>query len=52
MGEGGKEKAPIGPALEFFAGTLAGVGSLFVGHPFDTSKYRPSILAAKIYSLN
>lgn len=44
MGEGGKEKAPIGPALEFFAGTLAGVGSLFVGHPFDTSMLIDNIL--------
>ncbi|GAA5980348.1 hypothetical protein JCM11641_001774 [Rhodosporidiobolus odoratus] len=31
---------PVSPALDFFAGTLAGVASLLVGHPFDTVKVR------------
>ncbi|GAA5994246.1 hypothetical protein JCM5350_001820 [Sporobolomyces pararoseus] len=32
--------APISPALDFFAGTVAGVASLLTGHPFDTIKVR------------
>ncbi|GAA5912400.1 uncharacterized protein JCM6883_005656 [Sporobolomyces salmoneus] len=31
---------PISPALDFFAGTIAGVASLLTGHPFDTIKVR------------
>ncbi|GAA5943551.1 uncharacterized protein JCM15063_006452 [Sporobolomyces koalae] len=38
-GSGG-EAAPISPALDFFAGTVAGVASLLTGHPFDTIKVR------------
>ncbi|GAA6062485.1 hypothetical protein JCM10212_001858 [Sporobolomyces blumeae] len=33
-------RAPISPALDFFAGTVAGVASLLTGHPFDTIKVR------------
>ncbi|GAA6017107.1 hypothetical protein JCM11491_003261 [Sporobolomyces phaffii] len=32
--------APISPALDFLAGTVAGVASLLTGHPFDTIKVR------------
>ncbi|KAK4334120.1 Mitochondrial carrier domain-containing protein [Rhodotorula toruloides] len=34
------EPAPISPALDFFAGTVAGIASLVTGHPFDTVKVR------------
>lgn len=31
--------APVDPKVDFVAGTAAGVASLLVGHPFDTSTY-------------
>ncbi|GAA6008502.1 uncharacterized protein JCM10292_006945 [Rhodotorula paludigena] len=31
---------PVSPALDFAAGTVAGIASLFTGHPFDTVKVR------------
>ncbi|GAA5905744.1 hypothetical protein JCM6882_000448 [Rhodosporidiobolus microsporus] len=31
---------PVSPALDFFAGTVAGIASLLTGHPFDTVKVR------------
>ncbi|BGP07558.1 hypothetical protein JCM10049v2_003396 [Rhodotorula toruloides] len=34
------KSAPISPALDFFAGTVAGIASLVTGHPFDTVKVR------------
>ncbi|TFY51688.1 hypothetical protein EVG20_g10883 [Dentipellis fragilis] len=36
----GKEPVPLDPTLDFFAGTVAGVAALLVGHPFDTVKVR------------
>ncbi|GAA5880210.1 hypothetical protein JCM16303_001253 [Sporobolomyces ruberrimus] len=36
----GDTPGPISPALDFFAGTVAGVASLLTGHPFDTIKVR------------
>ncbi|GAA5990783.1 hypothetical protein JCM10908_000013 [Rhodotorula pacifica] len=42
-GSSESEAAPptaISPALDFFAGTVAGVASLLTGHPFDTVKVR------------
>ncbi|GAA5866839.1 hypothetical protein JCM8547_003580 [Rhodosporidiobolus lusitaniae] len=45
---------PVSPALDFFAGTVAGVASLVTGHPWDTVKVRlqtqPTASAAPIRS--
>ncbi|GAA6042592.1 hypothetical protein JCM8097_003147 [Rhodosporidiobolus ruineniae] len=37
---------PVSPALDFAAGTVAGVASLLTGHPFDTVKVRLQTQAA------
>lgn len=43
--DGSPVPAPLDPRIDFLAGTLAGIASLFVGHPLDTCKTRLQALS-------